>query len=84
MTAHGTATSYTYRRCRCDPCRNAHRIAATRTRLATAVLEPADPRHGTVNGYTNYGCRCDPCKTAQLDQQRAYRARINAIRQATT
>lgn len=69
---HGTSGGYGNHKCRCDDCREAHRVACS-DRKENRLAERVDvngvmihPRatHGTANGYRNYGCRCDPCVAA--------------------
>lgn len=73
---HGHANTYK-NGCRCDDCRNAHRIyqaAATKRRAADPTL--ADRAgHGKAATYTNYACRCGLCRAANTKQVRGQRAR---------
>ena len=74
---HGTDSHYGSG-CRCDECREAHRVAAKARRDVRA----ADTRsgwlpvpHGTTNAYANYGCRCTACRDANRAARKASLAR---------
>lgn len=56
-------TAYRNGDCRCDECRESHRVRTAEVRAAVKGLCPAD-QHGTRNGYDHYGCRCRPCVAA--------------------
>ena len=74
---HGTHGGYTNHRCRCDDCREAHRVghaasvARMRQRLASGEAQPV---HGTPGAYCNWGCRCIPCTQAQAQAKARWRA----------
>lgn len=61
---HGTISSYTNGRCRCDDCRRAMRTytAARRARFKNDPSRIPSWAHGTEGGYVNYSCRCDRCR----------------------
>lgn len=79
-TSRGHGEPLTYRGhggrrgCRCDQCREAHRVhtAAARAENAARGLAPGHPAHGTRNGYDHYRCRCDQCVTAHEVARRDY------------
>lgn len=54
---HGTDNAYGNLGCRCDPCKEAHRVY----QLARGSRYP----HGTAARYSLGGCRCDACKGAR-------------------
>lgn len=75
---HGSASTYSNHKCRCDECREAARLRAIEVRarrFAKRVLIEGrlvaahlpHKSHGTVGAYTNHGCRCDTCTSAMLD-----------------
>jgi hypothetical protein len=70
---HGTENGYGNHGCRCEACREAHRLAigALRTsyRERAAAGDPAVP-HGSRGGYDNWFCRCGACRLAK-QQSRA-------------
>jgi hypothetical protein len=71
---HGTTGGYTNHRCRCTPCRAAHRDNFRARRGRGHRIDGSVP-HGTEGGYNNYACRCELCRTAHRDTSRAYRLR---------
>lgn len=62
--AHGTASSYSKRGCRCDLCRRAKTQEMAEWRRRAAEKTPPASVHGTSGGYCNWSCRCEPCKQA--------------------
>jgi hypothetical protein len=79
---HGSVSTYTNYKCRCDLCRVAHstyigmlreRRYATRILVAGRLVAPAYVAHGTSNAYLNWGCRCWPCTDAHSDTMRSRR-----------
>ena len=83
---HGTANGYQNLGCRCDRCREAHRVAhleythrAGRHRPYAVYLAeryPGPPPHGTESRYGNpHRCRCDECRAAGAAGRRARRHR---------
>lgn len=80
---HGSASTYTNWRCRCDACREAWRIEFARMRRNRTRWLRDDPtlaQHGTESTYTNWGCRCAACTEGHRTyQRRAYQKR-RAIR----
>lgn len=74
---HGLASTYRSRRykCRCEPCRLAHRElcqqekASRRERLAA---NPSIAPHGVGATYRNWACRCGPCSAANAEECRAW------------
>lgn len=73
---HGDYRTYT-QGCRCDACREAHRVHMVDRRAAWAADPSAADRagHGKKSTYRNYHCRCEPCTTANTADVTAYRAR---------
>lgn len=74
MTGHGTRNRYLAGGCRCEPCREAHRVYAVHARakhLAEMQADPGHYRHGTEYGY-RCGCRCTRCATAKRRVMVAY------------
>lgn len=62
---HGTENGYAYHKCRCEACKEAHRLTARKYDRKEYDPENTPERvHGTVNGYSNYKCRCDACRAA--------------------
>lgn len=58
---HGTENGYCYYRCRCEACREAHRVQNyDRQKQATARPVP-NHVHGTETGYVYYRCPCTEC-----------------------
>lgn len=59
---HGTATGYTNRGCRCEPCR----VAVREYRKQLNAARPGIPnhKHGTLTAYKSLGCRCADCRQA--------------------
>lgn len=75
MTPHGSPFTYTNYRCRCEACREAHRLYTAQARLLRAERGVPDPAmHGKASTYTNWSCRCDACKAAWAESGRRYRA----------
>lgn len=75
---HGHGDHRTYNKgCRCDACREAHRVHMVDRRAAWATDPSAADRagHGKRSTYRNYHCRCEPCTTANTADVTAYRAR---------
>ena len=72
---HGDANTYRNKRyaCRCDRCREAHRIRCAEERADRIArgLPMNDPRHGTHNGRINWGCGCTRCRRAESDYHKA-------------
>ena len=72
---HGSTSTYSYHKCRCDECRAAWvaycRVAKKRRRdaLATSAVP-----HGRASTYGNWGCRCRPC-TDEWSRDHAARCR---------
>ena len=65
--AHGTVNTYSNRRCRCEPCRDAWRVASQARRARRALCAQTSPHlvpHGQ-SGYTNHHCRCGTCTAAE-------------------
>lgn len=63
--------------CRCDACRNAHRLHFAEQRAKWAQDPAAADRagHGKPSTYKNYSCRCEPCTKAHTANLAARRAR---------
>lgn len=61
MSRHGTHSTYS-RGCRCEGCREAHRIY-TAQRRAVALAE-GTLSHG-LRGTYDAGCRCQKCRDAK-------------------
>lgn len=67
MEHGGSGYAYSNLGCRCDECREAHRLRIAR-RTAERRLEL--PKrvdqlpHGTRSTYSNWGCRCAACTEA--------------------
>ena len=64
--------------CRCEVCRNGHRIHQQRLREAARWKEIPESVHGTTNGYGYWDCRCELCRAAK----RAANHRDNPIYKA--
>jgi hypothetical protein len=74
---HGTQVGYGWHLCRCDECREAHRLYSYHRRSILGKLKtqgPILPRHGTRYWYTKIRCRCDLCRNAE----RSYRANLRS------
>lgn len=70
---HGQASSYRNRGCRCDRCREAHRLDKARRRAEGPKGTYAKTaEHGTRSRYAR-GCRCDECRAATTAAARADR-----------
>lgn len=76
---------YTNRRCRCEGCREAHRLYvnerqqrryALRVMVGGRLFAAAAPAssHGKYSTYNNWGCRCLPCRLAKRENDRVGRA----------
>lgn len=69
---HGTTNGYGNLGCRCDRCREAHRINhnayMTRMRAQKRILGT----HGSTLAYDT-GCRCDVCREAHNLKSREYK-----------
>lgn len=64
---HGTTTSYSKYRCRCEVCKADHAEKCRvwyQSRIARMKAGEADVPHGTVSTYSGWGCRCVECKEA--------------------
>lgn len=61
---HGKASSYTNRKCRCEECREAHRVACREARERRAQRTPPPEAHGNPFTYGNWKCRCEACRKA--------------------
>lgn len=64
--------------CRCEVCREGHRIRQKATRDAARWKEIPAHVHGTTHGYGYWECRCEACRAAK----RASNARDNPIYKA--
>lgn len=64
--------------CRCEVCRDGHRIHQQRLREAARWKEIPESVHGTANGYGYWDCRCEFCRAAK----RAANHRDNPIYKA--
>lgn len=71
---HGTASRYRSRKCRCDECREAQKIALRIYRTGDPTRGARTAQHGTRYLYTR-GCRCEPCIEAARAWAREYRER---------
>lgn len=75
---HGHGDYRTYAKgCRCEGCREAHRVKCAEAREARAKNPDAADRagHGKGSTYKNYGCRCRACSKANTEDVSAYRTR---------
>lgn len=75
---HGTTNGYGNHGCRCDACREAHRInhrKYMRRVKETGELAGEQVQHGTAYRY-DVGCRCDECREAHNAKSRATKARL--------
>lgn len=75
---HGHGHYITYAKgCRCDACRNAHRIDAAERRVRWSSNSVGADRagHGKASTYRNYGCRCTACSAANSRANKEYRGR---------
>jgi len=68
---HGTDYSYKAGKCRCLPCKEAHRLVNQADRIRRRAMDCPRYLHGTESGYTHYGCRCRPCTTAMTEARKA-------------
>lgn len=76
---HGIPSTYNAG-CRCQPCRDAHKVrtlnrSQQRRKITEAGQMPATVQHGS-SAYKNWGCRCDICAAAHKEQC----ARLYALR----
>lgn len=76
---HGTENGYKNLACRCERCREAHRLWFVAYRRRNGVRPEAEyreavKRHG-VNRYKRGRCRCDICRAAIAEEKRLYRRR---------
>jgi hypothetical protein len=62
--------------CRCDECKEAHRLRCAAVKAALAARPREDVPHGTDSGYTNWACRCALCCKVNSDRSRAYRKSV--------
>ncbi len=69
---HGTDTGYSWHKCRCDECKEAHRLVAQKRRRAAGMRAVVPAQHGTWGMYVNKKCRCAPCKLAAKEYRLAY------------
>lgn len=74
---HGTVNGYGNHGCRCEACRDAHRVKhheyIVRKRAEGHVLG----QHGSTLAYDT-GCRCDVCREAHNKKSREYKRRRRA------
>lgn len=78
---HGSASTYTNHKCRCDECRRAWAECVQRRKIDRAGILAEDPtaaEHGKETTYSNWSCRCDPCTEARRIADRARRERRRA------
>ena len=78
---HGTVTSYSHHRCRCEACTVSNRRRCRRVRAELRERLQHDPSaapHGTASTYTNWGCRCEPCRKAHGAQLKDWLAKRSA------
>ena len=64
--------------CRCDICREGHRIHMQSVRENARWKPIPEHVHGTTHGYGYWDCRCDLCRAAK----RAANARDNPVYKA--
>lgn len=84
VVRHGTAGGY-QKGCRCDLCREAHRVAQVEVRRRRRERPiPDTVAHGKYSTLRNYGCTCEPCRTANAAQHRKWRADQKLKRQQQT
>jgi hypothetical protein len=75
---HGHGDRRTYvKGCRCDDCREAHRVWCAERRAVWQQDPSSADRagHGKPSTYRNHACRCDACTKANTADVNAYRAR---------
>jgi len=71
---HGASLYRSRTPCRCNVCREDHRLRHRAERAARygrrvwvngnlTIVDP-DVRHGLQTTYSNWGCRCDECRAA--------------------
>jgi hypothetical protein len=73
---HPSANAYN-KGCRCDECRELHKLACRRRFDEMEARGRADPSlipHGTKSGYSNWGCRCDECTAGHALDMKRYHA----------
>lgn len=61
---HGSYSTYSNHKCRCDECRAAWAAFCADQKAKRQAGETPSHVHGTENGYGNYGCRCEACTAA--------------------
>ncbi len=65
--------------CRCEVCRDGHRIRQQTLREAARWKTIPESVHGTTHGYGYWDCRCDRCcaakQAANQRHNRIYKAR---------
>ena len=64
--------------CRCEVCREGHRVNQERLRDAARWRPIPEHVHGTTHGYGYWDCRCDRC----CEAKRASNARDNPVHKA--
>ena len=64
--------------CRCEVCREGHRLHQQRLREAARWKEIPAHVHGTTHGYGYWDCRCELCRAAK----RASNAHDNPVYKA--
>lgn len=69
---HGTTNGYGNLGCRCDACREAHRINHRKYMDRMRAEGRTLGRHGTALSYDS-GCRCDDCREAHNAKSREYK-----------
>jgi rubredoxin len=79
--AHGTASGYEAKGCRCPECRAAmtearRRVRARRRELAARGGRPVE--HGTWAAYTTDGCRCPECRAFKAAYMKRWRGQGRA------
>lgn len=78
---HGHGDYRTYiKGCRCDDCREGHRIHTAEIRKQRFQDPKAADRagHGKASTYKNYGCRCEACSKANTADVNVFRAKRRA------
>lgn len=73
---HGKPGTYSYHKCRCEPCCEAYR--ARQRQYAASRPRPVKPQkpvvHGKASTYKS-GCRCEPCRVANARYRAAWKAK---------